>query len=733
MASRSKYFYFVLVISSIWALSIAEEHEMVSMDVPDGVSGVTGDMGLAVDAKLSAVEFLQMRKGKVSKKGLKIKGKKGKKKKLKVLKKPMRAARYKGSFPSAKLKSNADEIARKFLAKQKLLADRKERKWQMKVLKVKVNKAADQMLRKKNKRVKKKLKKAAKLKKQRKKSYKAKLKAIKFKDTANIDEDHIVNSDERAKKAVKELNIAASRVRHLRDMKGHYAKADKKAAQVLLSKIRIARAHADKTIIGLTPEQKKNPAYLSLHQAITVAAGDPTDSNLKMAERQVKVTQAAVVKEKKYKIWKAKDVVVKEKKGKRLAERKKKEIKAKAAEKKKKKKMEKKLKEKTRKAKVEQAAKRRKEVALKKVMKERRKKWKKKQEKIMKKRAKERKKKGGERAKKAKANELKKKLGSAFGNERCRKIALKKQKAMEKRRKAIGAQASARAANARKSTANTKLRVKNTLNKMRERNVKLSRTSSNLRVCIRSTYRRRRCVCNAARRRRAWYRRRRYWSRRRRWWYRRRRWSYRRRRSWGRRRRRVALSLVQTSASRGRGDRPNRRDDNRDAKHDRQSPRPKNGQPHRSRVLRDSASAKDNDTAQAGWGRRRRRWVRRRVWTRRRWMRRRYVYRRRSARRRRYPYRRRRRRAAMSACCYRRRRAYRRRRWSYRRRRWAYRRRRNYYRRRRYNYRRRRWSYRRRRWAYRRRRWSYRRRRSRGWGRRRRRVSEEAMTKREDL
>merc|ERR1711964_494059 len=161
----------------------------------------------------------------------------------------------------------------------------------------------------------------------------------------------IVNSDERGAKAVKELNIAAAHVKKLRDMPGDDAKRDKKAAQVLLSKIRIARAHADKTIIGLTPEQKKNPAYLSLHQAITVAAGDPTDSNLKMAERQVKVTQAAVVKERKYKIWKAKDVIVKEKKGKRLKE---------------KKKTEKKNKEKARKAKIEQAAKRRKELARKK-------------------------------------------------------------------------------------------------------------------------------------------------------------------------------------------------------------------------------------------------------------------------------------------------------------------------------------------------------------------------------
>merc|ERR1712070_1257261 len=356
MASiRSKRFYFALLIVSIWAASSMEvgtpETELTAAADPSftelGASIKTGSVTNMVQTseasrdvsqagygrrrrnkkkrtfktgrfntlKNKALALLKKKKkllvGKVNKKigGLMKGRKKVRGKKLGLKAKKGKAKPLPGVFPSKHLKAKADEIARKFLAKNKIIAD------------------------KKNKKVKKKLKRVAKLIKVRKKAYKAKLKAKKFLNTADIDEDHIINSKEREGKAIKELDIAKAHVKKLRDMPGVDAKRDKKAAQVLLSKIRIAKAHADHTIVGLTPEQKKNPAYLALHQAIVVAAGDPTDHNLQNAERQIKVTQVAVVKEKKYKIWKAKDVVAKEKAKKVKAERKKKELKAKKIEK----------------------------------------------------------------------------------------------------------------------------------------------------------------------------------------------------------------------------------------------------------------------------------------------------------------------------------------------------------------------------------------------------------------
>merc|ERR1712070_194514 len=349
MASiRSKRFYFALLIVSIWAASSMEvgtpETELTAAADPSftelGASIKTGSVTNMVQTSEASRDVSQAGYGRRRRNKKKRTFKTGrfntlKNKALALLKKKKKgkAKPLPGVFPSKHLKAKADEIARKFLAKNKIIADKKEKKWRKKVLRVKVNKSADQMIRKKNKKVKKKLKRVAKLIKVRKKAYKAKLKAKKFLNTADIDEDHIINSKEREGKAIKELDIAKAHVKKLRDMPGVDAKRDKKAAQVLLSKIRIAKAHADHTIVGLTPEQKKNPAYLALHQAIVVAAGDPTDHNLQNAERQIKVTQVAVVKEKKYKIWKAKDVVAKEKAKKVKAERKKKELKAKKIEK----------------------------------------------------------------------------------------------------------------------------------------------------------------------------------------------------------------------------------------------------------------------------------------------------------------------------------------------------------------------------------------------------------------
>merc|ERR1711998_45453 len=61
----------------------------------------------------------------------------------------------KGTFPTAKLKAQAAKIEREYLARKRVVAEKKEKKWNKKVLQVKVDKFADKVQVKKKAAVKK--------------------------------------------------------------------------------------------------------------------------------------------------------------------------------------------------------------------------------------------------------------------------------------------------------------------------------------------------------------------------------------------------------------------------------------------------------------------------------------------------------------------------------------------------------------------------------------------------
>merc|ERR1712159_937167 len=96
-------------------------------------------------------------------------------KKSKFIKRPS------GTFPTKELKSKAAKIEREYLARKKVIADKKEKKWQKQVLQVKVDKLATKIMKKNKKNIKKQLKAAKKVKDVRKKAYTAKLKAAREK------------------------------------------------------------------------------------------------------------------------------------------------------------------------------------------------------------------------------------------------------------------------------------------------------------------------------------------------------------------------------------------------------------------------------------------------------------------------------------------------------------------------------------------------------------------------
>merc|ERR1712072_202763 len=301
MAFRIKRSHVALVIACVTACSMAEEHGAPILDA--------AQMGESAPA--SAGEFLQLD---AAKKAIKKKvSKKSKPQKLKTLAPSGVAKVPSGTFPTEQLKKKAERIEREYLARKKVISDKKEAKWQKQVLKVKVDKLATKIIKKNKKKLIKNLKQSKKVRDTRKKAYKSKLKAHKDKKKAQGLVKDRQFSIERREKANVAIASGEKMIAKIKDEKGKEAHRDKKTAYAMLAKLRIAHAHADGTIIGLTKRQRTRPCLVSLHAAVKLAAGDPTKAHLLDAKRQLKKVAECEKQERKKKIRIAKAKMRKEK------------------------------------------------------------------------------------------------------------------------------------------------------------------------------------------------------------------------------------------------------------------------------------------------------------------------------------------------------------------------------------------------------------------------------------
>lgn len=164
-------------------------------------------------------------------------------------------------------------------------------------MKVKVSRYADyiQEIRKKREDAEK--ENGAKVGKIRGKEYSAKQTVKANKQRSDDLDTKMAYGDERQNKANFALQGAIKTVTSLKNGDGFAAMGDRHTASGMLARLRIAQAHADNTIKGLTKKQKKNVSIKMLHEAVTLATGSPTETNLGLAIKQIKDTTAESTRE----------------------------------------------------------------------------------------------------------------------------------------------------------------------------------------------------------------------------------------------------------------------------------------------------------------------------------------------------------------------------------------------------------------------------------------------------
>merc|ERR1712139_180061 len=310
-----------LIVVSIWAAGMTQEDGVpLSMSAVDS----TSSQGPAA----ASIEFLQATPATSAKKKAAAAAKKTKTKpqKLKTLAGGAKSKKLSGKFPTEELKSKAAKIEREYLARKKVIADKKEKKWQKQVLQVKVDKMATKIMKSNKKKIVKKLKKSAKIKAVRKKAYTSKLKAKREQGTAETDAEQGLFAVERREKADEAIGHAEKVVERLKDLKGKEARRDQKTAYALLAKLRVAKAHASGEIAGLSKRQQGRPCLVAIHEAVKLAAGEPNKHNIAHAKRLLKKSADCEQKERRKKILMAKQKAAKERALKKKREAKAKEL-----------------------------------------------------------------------------------------------------------------------------------------------------------------------------------------------------------------------------------------------------------------------------------------------------------------------------------------------------------------------------------------------------------------------
>merc|ERR1712070_394071 len=173
-------------------------------------------------------------------------------------------------------------------------------KWNKKVLQVKVDKFADKVQVKKKAAVKKNMARKKKNTDSRKKAERATKKAKGDKENAMHLASESNKIGERKQKAGLAISENIKVIEKMVNSEGPDAADDRSTAVAMLAKLRVAKAHSDGTLPGLSKSQLKLPCLVSLHAAIKLATGDPSEKNLKRAKRRVlKATECGKMEKKK--------------------------------------------------------------------------------------------------------------------------------------------------------------------------------------------------------------------------------------------------------------------------------------------------------------------------------------------------------------------------------------------------------------------------------------------------
>lgn len=189
------------------------------------------------------------------------------------------------------LKVKANDMYRTELAKKHVVADYHEQKWNLKVREFRVKKRADKVLAKRARDKKEQTKRLAYMSKLKIDAYGASQQSAEDAARASLQGEHMSVFQEREHKASTALQVTIKKSEAMAAGEGDMAKADRRAAEAAIGKLRVAKAHVDHELIGLTDKQRHVQSVALLHQSLEDAVANPNVFSELNVKRQMKESQ----------------------------------------------------------------------------------------------------------------------------------------------------------------------------------------------------------------------------------------------------------------------------------------------------------------------------------------------------------------------------------------------------------------------------------------------------------
>jgi len=200
------------------------------------------------------------------------------------------------------LKVKANDMQRTALAKKHVIDDRKEQRWNDRVLEIKSKRIADEVIEKRVKAKKEQAKRLAYSTKQKLDAYSASKQSERDAAIASLESGHMSVVKERESKASVALGIVIKKSQGAAEGKGDAALADRNIFQAAVGKLRVAKAHVDHELVGLTAAQRHVGAVNLLHQTLEDAVAHPSPYAELEVKRQMKESSWAFEKSQKKEI-----------------------------------------------------------------------------------------------------------------------------------------------------------------------------------------------------------------------------------------------------------------------------------------------------------------------------------------------------------------------------------------------------------------------------------------------
>lgn len=203
-----------------------------------------------------------------------------------------------GQPTTQELKNKAGSWEANHMALLHIVAERREKKFQFKASRENLHKYSDRKTERKEKYDKRQEVRVTKKMSMMDKEEQAAMQTRELNEKASLLDQNTAQGKEKEAKSSNELSVNIKALEKMKEGESDSAKGDRDTIQAALASMRVAKAHADRYITGLSKKERKSHVLVMMHAAMEKAVGDPNAGNVAAAKAAIEDGVADIEREK---------------------------------------------------------------------------------------------------------------------------------------------------------------------------------------------------------------------------------------------------------------------------------------------------------------------------------------------------------------------------------------------------------------------------------------------------